>query len=82
MGTQTEALPVTVNGIASRVVLDQQQGTATKVYRKHFLVRLLYWLAFQAPFPYISNIAALKAARYRRRIAGLITKFYLGRAWR
>ena len=79
MGTEAEALPVTVNGIASRVVLDRKQGTATKVYRKHFLVRLLYWLAFQAPFPYRSNRAALKAAQYRRRIAGLITKFSLGR---
>ncbi|MFQ6019488.1 MAG: hypothetical protein ACE5KW_01905, partial [Dehalococcoidia bacterium] len=74
-----EALPVTVSGIASRVVLDRKQGTATKVYRRHFLVRLLYWLAFQAPFPYRSNRAALKAAQYRRRIASLITKFVLGR---
>ena len=79
MGTGAEALPITVNGIASRVVLDREQGTATKVYRKHLLVRLLYWLAFQAPFPYRSNRAALKAAQYRRRIAGLITKFFVGR---
>lgn len=79
MGTTAEALPVIVKGIASRVVLDRKRGTATKVYRKHFLVRLLYWLSFQAPFPYLSNIAALKAAQYRRRIAGLITKFFLGR---
>jgi hypothetical protein len=74
-----EALPTTVDGIASRVVLDRKQGTATKIYRKHFLVRLLYWLAFQAPFPYVSNRPALKAAQYRRRIAGLITRFFLGR---
>ncbi|MFQ5880828.1 MAG: hypothetical protein ACE5IZ_11745, partial [Dehalococcoidia bacterium] len=79
MSPRADALPVTVNGIASRVVLDPKQGTATKVYRKHFLVRLLYWLAFQASFPYHANRAALKAAQYRRRIAGLVTKFFLGR---
>ena len=66
IGNDAEALSVTVNGIASRVVLDRKQGTATKVYRKHFLVRLLYWLAFQPSFPYLSNRAALKAAQYRR----------------
>ncbi|MEE8346249.1 MAG: hypothetical protein V3S20_02760 [Dehalococcoidia bacterium] len=78
-GTAADAMPVTINGIASRVVLDRKRGTATKVYRKHFLVRLLYWLAFQASFPYICNKAALMAAQYRRRIASLITKFFLGR---
>ncbi len=77
--TADESKPVTVKGIASRVVLDKKEMTATKVYRKHFLVQLLYWLAFQAPFPYRSNRAALMAAQYRRRIAGLITKFFLGR---
>lgn len=70
---------VTMKGIASRVVLDPRKGTATKTYRRHFLVRLLYWIAFQSSFPYICNEAALKAAAYRRRVAGLITKFFLGR---
>ena len=79
MGTDAESMPLTVKGIASRVVLDQREMTATKVYRKHFLVWLLYWLSFQAPFPYRANRAALKAAQYRRRIAGLITRFFLGR---
>jgi len=68
-----------VSGIASRVVLDREAGTATKVYRRRLAIWALYWLAFQAPFPYATNRAALKAAQYRRRIAGLITKFFFGR---
>ena len=74
-----EASLVTMKGIANRVVLDRKNGTATKKYRRHILVRLLYWIAFQSSFPYICNRAALKAAEYRRRVAGLITKFFLGR---
>ena len=68
-----------VSGIASHVVLDHAAGTATKVYRRRLPIWLLYWITFQAPFPYATNMAALKAAQYRRRIAGLITKLFLGR---
>ena len=68
-----------VSGIASHVVLDRAAGTATKVYRRRFPIWILYWIAFQAPFPYATNMAALKAAQYRRRIAGLITKVFFGR---
>ena len=78
VGNSNDASLVTVKGIASRVVLDPKKGTATKTYRRHFLVRLLYWIAFQSSFPYICNKAAIKAAEYRRRVAGLITKFFLG----
>ena len=78
-GSTDGASLVTVKGIASRVVLDPRNGTATKTYRQHFLVGLLYWIAFQSSFPYICNRAAIKAAEYRRRVAGLITKFFLGR---
>ena len=37
--------------IASTVVLDPERGTATKRYYPPGLVRLLYWLSFQASFP-------------------------------
>ena len=59
--------------IASTVVLDPEQGTATKVYRPPGVVRLIYWLAFQATFPYEHNVASLDAATYRRKIASALT---------
>ena len=65
--------------IASTVVLDPERGTATKVYSPPGVVRLLYWLAFQARFPYENNRAALQAARHRRRIAGLLTSHRFGK---
>ena len=65
--------------IASVVVLDPVHGTATKVYRPPFLVRLLYWLAFQAKFPYEGNMAALRAGKYRRQIARLLTIHRFGK---
>ena len=65
--------------IASVVVLDPVQGTATKVYKPPFLVRLLYWLAFQAKFPYEGNLEALRAGKYRRQIASLLTIHRFGK---
>ena len=65
--------------IASVVVLNPEQGTATKVYRPPRLVKLLYWLAFQAKFPYTRNTEAIKAATYRRKIASLLTKHRFGK---
>ena len=65
--------------IASVVVLDPDHGTATKVYRPPFLVRLRYWLAFQAKFPYEYNVAALDAGKYRRQIASLLTIHRFGK---
>ena len=65
--------------IASVVVLDPEQGTATKVYKPPPVVRLLYWLAFQAKFPYESNASALEAGRYRRQIASLLTIHRFGK---
>ena len=65
--------------IGSVVVLDPQEGTARKTYRPPRLVRLLYWLSFQASFPYDSNPAALQAASYRRTIAGLLTVHRFGK---
>lgn len=49
-----------------------------KVYAPGFLPRAIYWLAFQAPFPYIRNLAALRAARHRRALAGMLTEYWYG----
>ena len=65
--------------IASVVVLDPEEGTATKVYTPPPLVRLLYWIAFQAKFPYETNTAALESGKYRRQIASLLTTHRFGK---
>jgi hypothetical protein len=65
--------------LAGRVMLDRAAGTASKIYTPPLLVRLLYRLAFQAPFPYVRNSAALQAAEARRQVAGLLTRFWYGR---
>ena len=65
-------------GLASRVLLDRVHGTAIKKYNPPWYVRLLYWLAFQAPFPYARNEASLRAARARRVIASRLTEFWFG----
>ena len=71
---------VTVTGsIASRVYLDWKAGTATKEYRPPWLVRALYWVAFQAPFPYQANRHALVAAAANRKIVGMLTRHRFGR---
>ena len=72
--------PCRVEGsIASVVMIDPEKGTATKVYRPPALLRIMYWLAFQARFPYENNLAALRVAGYRRKIAGLLTAYRLGK---
>ena len=68
-----------VGSIASVVVLDPEEGTATKVYTPPPLVRLLYWIAFQAKFPYETNTAALESEKYRRQIASLLTVHRFGK---
>lgn len=77
---------VNVNGasrvehsIASTVVLDVERGAAIKTYKPPLAVRLLYRLAFQAPFPYESNERALTAAVHRRGIAGFLTRCRFGK---
>ena len=69
----------TERSIASVVWLNPAQGTATKVYRPPALVRILYWLAFQAKFPYMSNSIALQAGDYRRKVANLLTLHRFGK---
>ena len=65
--------------IASTVVLNPEEGTASKTYRPPGIVRLLYWLAFQARFPYEHNRAALDTATYRRKIASALTTHRFGK---
>jgi undecaprenyl-diphosphatase len=49
-----------------------------KVYNPGLLPRVIYWFAFQAPFPYVGNRAALRAAVARRNLAALLTKGWYG----
>ena len=67
------------SSIASVVVLDPEEGTATKIYMPPPLVRILYWVAFQAKFPYETNTAALESGKYRRQIASLLTAHRFGK---
>ena len=67
------------SSIASTVVLNPEEGTATKVYKPPGLVRLLYWVAFQAKFPYEHNRAALDTATYRRKIGSALTIHRFGK---
>ena len=69
---------VHTGSISSTVDLDYVSNLAHKVYHPSFKVRALYWLAFQAPFPYVANHAALEAARQRRIIFDVLTKYWFG----
>lgn len=53
-------------------------ATVAKMYAPGLLPRALYWIAFQAPFPYISNVHALWAAAHRRNLAGMLTEYWYG----
>jgi hypothetical protein len=53
-------------------------STVSKVYRPGFLPRAIYWLAFQAEFPYMRNQAALQAAVLRRNLIGMFTEYWYG----
>jgi hypothetical protein len=52
--------------------------TVSKIYRPGFLPRAIYWLAFQAEFPYMRNQAALRAAVLRRNLIGMLTEYWYG----
>jgi undecaprenyl-diphosphatase len=54
--------------------------SVTKVYNPGFLPRALYWLSFQARFPYERNSAALEAAQERRNLAAMLSEFWYGEA--
>lgn len=57
-----------------------RDGEVAKVYNPGFLPRALYWLSFQAPFPYERNRDALRAAAERRNLAALLTEYWYGEA--
>jgi hypothetical protein len=77
--TQNPASVRIARSISSTVRLDVDARTAHKTYAPPLWVRVLYRLAFQAPFPYEGNGHALEAAQHRRRIAGLLTEYWFGR---
>jgi hypothetical protein len=52
--------------------------TVSKIYRPGFLPRAIYWMAFQAEFPYMRNRAALNAAVHRRNLIGQLTEYWYG----
>ena len=52
--------------------------TVAKTYRPGLIPTALYWLAFQAPFPYVGNRAALEAAVQRRNLVRLLTVAWYG----
>lgn len=66
------------HALTSVVFFDET--TVSKVYNPGFLPRALYWLSFQAPFPYVANRAALDAAMQRRNLAALLTEYWYGEA--
>jgi undecaprenyl-diphosphatase len=64
------------HALTSLVLFEGEQ--VVKVYNPGLLPRAIYWLAFQAPFPYVANRAALRAAVARRNLAALLTKGWYG----
>ncbi len=64
------------HALTSLVLFDEK--TVSKIYAPGLLPRALYWVAFQAPFPYIRNRAALNAAMHRRNLAALLTEYWYG----
>jgi hypothetical protein len=65
-----------VHALTSLVEFDG--GTVRKTYAPGLIPRALYWLAFQAPFPYMGNRDALEAAVHRRNLAGMLTEYWYG----
>ncbi|HET9200415.1 MAG TPA: hypothetical protein VFO84_05505, partial [Dehalococcoidia bacterium] len=66
-----------IEGIGSRVLIDEDQGLVFKKYRPGKAIRALYWLSFQSKFPYESNTHALRASELRRAIADLVLEYEL-----
>ncbi|MDA1258669.1 MAG: phosphatase PAP2 family protein [Chloroflexi bacterium] len=83
LGRDVAAVPMKGVKIAdsygSVVMLDREAGTATKIFNPPFIIRLIYWMAFQAKFPYDANPSALRAAKHRRDVAGYLTEFRFGK---
>lgn len=53
-------------------------ATVSKVYAPGFVPRALYWLSYQAEFPYIRNRVALQAAVERRNLASQLSEYWFG----
>jgi len=66
------------HALTSTILFDRCARTASKIYAPGFVPRAVYWIAYQAAFPYMRNEAALRAAFYRRRLAGLLTECWYG----
>jgi hypothetical protein len=64
------------HALTSTILFNGQ--TVSKIYAPGLLPRAIYWLAFQAPFPYMRNAAALRAALQRRNLAGMLTEYWYG----
>jgi undecaprenyl-diphosphatase len=65
-----------VHALTSLVLFDEK--TVSKIYEPGLLPRAIYWVAFQAPFGYIQNKAALTSAMHRRNLASRLTEFWYG----
>ncbi len=52
--------------------------TVSKIYAPGFVPRAIYWLAYQAEFPYIRNRVALQAALERRNLASQLSEYWFG----
>jgi membrane-associated phospholipid phosphatase len=64
------------HALTSLVIFDGD--TVAKVYAPGVVPRVVYGLAFQAPFPYLANRAALAAAVARRNLAAMLTEYWYG----
>lgn len=64
------------HALTSLVLFDEQ--TVSKIYEPGLLPRAIYWVAFQAPFGYMQNKAALTSAMHRRNLSSRLTEFWYG----
>jgi membrane-associated phospholipid phosphatase len=62
------------HALTSLVTFEGQH--VVKQYSPGFVPTALYWIAFQAPFPYIRNKAAMRAAMHRRNLAAMLSEFW------
>ncbi|CAN5662931.1 hypothetical protein BH09CHL1_BH09CHL1_08010 [soil metagenome] len=62
------------HALTSLVTFEGQH--VVKQYSPGFVPTALYWIAFQAPFPYIRNKAAMRAAMHRRNLAAMLSEYW------
>ncbi len=73
--THPEALPH-AHALTSTLLF--RDGRVYKIYNPGFVPRLIYWMAFQAPFGYAHNRLAAEAAVHRRNLAAKLTEAWFG----